>query len=150
MEEKYLRRGSLIALLVGLPFAIVSILYFCSVSLLPNLTNIYAESKGGFTWMDWPIFIPLFLILFTFLLWKSGRRSVKESLHTNHGIVRRSFNMSLYINIRLFSVVVLYSLLAHLIAKGRGEDLLYFTLVFIVIVFLISTLLSTLSICMLI
>jgi len=150
MEEKYLRKGSLIAIVIGFPFGLIFTLFCSYESLFPPLTQLVYISDGGHFWRDWPIIIPLFLALFGFLLWHAGRRSVKSILYKKYGIVRRSINTSIFINTILFSTMILYCLIAIWLGSFNGDGGIYLGIFFLLVMYFGVTIFSAFSICMLI
>ncbi|QTE23501.1 hypothetical protein [Polaribacter cellanae] len=152
--SKFEKIGAKTALLIGASIGLVFLYYVIYFSLFPMLDFGIATINGN---IFWNLLISLGLIPFTFilLLWKGGRK-ITHYISNGFSEIKSSFFFTLFINIRLFSLIGFIFIFGTLIKTWKDENVLgVFTSLLIslsltTIFFLISTLFTVFTIGLLI
>lgn len=117
------RIGSRTALLIGLPIGLMFSFTILVISLFPMVDIGLAAIGGRLFWhpIIWAGLIP---IIFTFLLWKAGQR-INVHLDKNYSVIKISFLFTLFINSRLFTLILLIFLIGGLFSNVVGTFSLF-------------------------
>jgi hypothetical protein len=111
-EENLEKIGSRTALLIGLPIGMIFSFAVLFISLFPMFDFGLALIGGKLFWhpIIWGGLIPL---SFTFLLWIAGKK-IKGHLSRNYSTLKISFLFTLYVNSRLFGLLLLIFIVGDL------------------------------------
>ena len=144
------RIGSWTALLIGLPCGLTFSFIVLYISLFPMLDFGLVMIGGKFFWH--PAVLFGFVLTFLLLLWIGGQR-IKKYLEKDFSTLKTSFQFTIFVNTRLFSLLLIIFLIGKLVTQNPiTEALTTFGIAFglVLLTFSVSTAFTTFTIGLLI
>jgi len=144
--------GAHTALFVGLPFGIIFSAMVLVISLFPMLDFGLVLIGGRIFWhpIIWAGIIP---IVFIFLLWTAGKK-IKTHLDKKYSIIKTSFLFTLFVNNRLFGLILLIFIIGGLfyspLHTAKSTNINFIAIGLAIFTYIISTILTTFTIGLLI
>jgi hypothetical protein len=150
MKERFEKIGSKSALLIGLPIGILFSIFVLIITLFPMIDFGIMFIGGQIFWnpIIWGGLIPL---VFIFLLWNSGKK-IDSNLRKNFSKIKTSFLFTIYINIRLFSLIgllfIIGAFLNHQELNNTSSimNIIGISLVITILTFIVATIITTFTI----
>ena len=145
------RIGSWTAVLIGTPIGLAFAFLAFFLSLFPPFDMILFATGGGLIWH--PIVFALIIpMTFMTLLWLAGKK-IKTYLDKDYSVIKTSFLFTININKWLFGLILILFLISGLFLTKPSIDRftsVWVGVVFSIIIFLYSTIITTFTIGLLI